>query len=267
VTERTARDVFEKKATFAKWDDDYYTPIAERFYDAAIPAMLTDLGVTPGALVLDAGCGPGVHAIRAAKAGAKVRAIDFSATALAEAAARVERAGVASAVTLEQADLTALPFDDGAFRAIFSWGVIIHIPEVDRALKELARILGVGGRLAFYVLNGSALDPKIERLARTVLGRPQPKEERLALGTRTWFDSGGEMLCLWRFDVDALTRRMAELGLVLRARRAGELSELQRRLRGRPRAMLQRINNVYARAGLPARLATANLLVFERPAG
>lgn len=262
--ERSSREVFEKKETFAKWDADYYTPIAERYYDMAVPAMLRDLGVTPGERVLDAGCGPGVHAIRAAKAGMMVHAIDFSATALEEAAARIARAGVTSSVTIEQADLTALPFGDGSFRAIFSWGVIIHIPEVDRALSELARILTRGGRIALYVLNRSALDPKIESFARFLLRRPPPAQERLALGTRTWFNLDGETLCLWRFDITALTRRMAELGLVLRGRRAGEFSEMQLRFRGPTRAVLQQFNNFYATAGLPARFAIANLLVFEK---
>ena len=36
------------------------------------------LGTKPGDTVLDAGCGPGVHAIRAARAGLKVKAIDIS---------------------------------------------------------------------------------------------------------------------------------------------------------------------------------------------
>ncbi len=265
MTER-ARNVFEKEATYATWDDDYYTPITELYYDRQIARMLEDLRVEPGVRVLDAGCGPGVHAIRVARAGFPVHAIDFSGVALKEAAARIERAGVSSSVTLEQADLTALPFPDAAYRAIFSWGVVIHIPEVDRALRELARVLAPGGRLALYVANGAALDPKVEWLARALLRRPQPPSDRLPLGVRRWYTLHGERLCLWGFDIPALTRRLAELGLVAVRRRAGELSDFQRRARGPLRSALQRANNVYARLGLPPQMATANLLVFEKRA-
>src|SRR5437762_13401015 len=106
-------DVFAKADTFAGWDDDYYTPVSLRYYDLQFQRLLADLQVAPGATVLDAGCGPGVHAIRAANAGYRVHAIDFSTVALDEARRRVAAAGVADAVTFEQADPTSLPFADG----------------------------------------------------------------------------------------------------------------------------------------------------------
>ena len=89
---------FELRETVDAWDSDYYHPIAESYYDSAVLDMLARLGAKPGDTVLDAGCGPGVHAIRAAKAGLKVIAIDFSETMLAEARRRVERAGVGNCV-------------------------------------------------------------------------------------------------------------------------------------------------------------------------
>src|SRR5262249_33692703 len=47
--------VFERPATIESWDRDYYHPIAERYYDRAIPEMLRLMEVEPGARVLDAG--------------------------------------------------------------------------------------------------------------------------------------------------------------------------------------------------------------------
>jgi 2-polyprenyl-3-methyl-5-hydroxy-6-metoxy-1,4-benzoquinol methylase len=98
--------VFEQAGTIEKWDRDYYHPIAERYYDHAIPAMLCLMGVPKGATILDAGCGPGVHSIRAAHAGCKVTAIDVSEAMLREARSRVAAAGVAPAVEFRQEDLT-----------------------------------------------------------------------------------------------------------------------------------------------------------------
>jgi SAM-dependent methyltransferase len=239
-------DVFAKPDTFAGWDVDYYTPIAQRYYDRQVARMLGLLRVPPGGLVLDAGCGPGVHAIRAARAGCRVQAIDISAVALRQAAARVAQAGVAERVTFEQADLTFLPFGDGSYRYIFSWGVLIHIPGVGQALAELARVLASGGRLAMYVLNRAALDPKLEWCIRALRRKPQPDSETLPLGTRTWYVLHGERLCVWRFDTAALRRYLARLGLQCVARWPGVLTEAQRRLRGRPRDALLWLNNLYA---------------------
>src|SRR5580700_8886738 len=106
--------VFEQAGTIEKWDRDYYHPIAERYYDRAIPAMLYLMGVPKGATILDAGCGPGVHSIRA---GCKVTAIDVSE----EAQSRVAAAGVAPAVEFRQEDLTKLSFPDDFYRYVFSW--------------------------------------------------------------------------------------------------------------------------------------------------
>jgi 2-polyprenyl-3-methyl-5-hydroxy-6-metoxy-1,4-benzoquinol methylase len=73
-------EVFEARSTVEEWDEDYYHPIALKLYDWAVLDMLKMMEVEAGATVLDAGCGPGVHSIRAAKAGYHVCAIDISNT-------------------------------------------------------------------------------------------------------------------------------------------------------------------------------------------
>ena len=134
--------VFELEQTVESWDHDYYHPIALRFYDAAVEDMLRHMGVRPGDEVLDAGCGPGEHSVRAARFGAKVQAIDISSTMLAHAAERVAAAGFADKVRLEQADLTQLHLPDASVDFAFSWGVIIHIPKegAEQAFSHLARV-------------------------------------------------------------------------------------------------------------------------------
>src|SRR3982751_1782818 len=56
--------VFEAKATVVRWNDDYYHPIALKFYDSAIADMLRRMAVPKGSKVLDAGRGAGVRSIR-----------------------------------------------------------------------------------------------------------------------------------------------------------------------------------------------------------
>ena len=111
--------VFEAETTVEKWDTDYYTRISLKFYDRAVSDMLAAMQVPPGAEVLDAGCGPGVHSIRVASKGYKVHAIDISETMLKHAKERVARAGLSGSVRFSQMDLTHLDLANGSVPMLF----------------------------------------------------------------------------------------------------------------------------------------------------
>jgi SAM-dependent methyltransferase len=256
--------VFELQRTIDAWDSDYYHPIAERYYDRAVPRMLELLGAKRGDTVLDAGCGPGVHAIRAVRAGLKVTAIDISESMLAEARRRVERAGAGVSVEFAREDLTRLSFPDGAFRHVFSWGVIIHIRNIERALDELVRIVAPGGRLALYVTNAAAWDHKLEAAARFLIRKPLKGLERLPMGPGMWYDWQGDRLWVWRIDARALTRYLEAHGMKRIARVGGEFSEIQHKVRDPLRRLLLYANNLAYRLGVPPGPASSNLFVFEK---
>lgn len=256
--------VFEDRATLESWDHDYYNPISDRYYDRAISTMLLLMGAQPGERILDAGCGPGVHAVRAARGGFRVCAIDISQTMLQEAQGRVAAAGLSSAIEFRQEDLTRLTFPDASFRYVFSWGVIIHIREVERALDELARIIEPGGKLALYVTNSGSLDGKVESLLRFLLRKPLVGQECLRLGNGIWYEMHGQRLWLWRFHIAELERELKARGLHLTHRMIGEFSEIQHRVSGPLRRTLLRLNNLCYRLGIPPGPAVGNLLVFEK---
>jgi len=256
--------VFEQPATLESWDNDYYHPLAEQYYDEAIVTMLKLMEVKVGATVLDAGCGPGVHSVRVAREGHRVCAIDISQTMLDEAKSRVSRSGLASQVEFRQEDLTKLSFPDASFGYVFSWGVIIHIRSVERALDELCRIVQPGGRLALYVTNNSSWDGRLEALARIVLRKREMGREEHKLGSGIWYEMHGEKLWVWRFNIPELISQLEDRGMHFRHRVIGEFSEIQRRVRGPFRKALLRLNNRLYRLKFPPGPAVANLLVFEK---
>jgi SAM-dependent methyltransferase len=255
--------VFEAQATVDSWDRDYYHPTAERFYDRAIPKMLDLMGASGS--VLDAGCGPGVHSIRAAKHGLRVQAIDISETMLSQAAQRARAAGVSGKITFQQADLTRLDIPAASVQHAFCWGVLMHVHQIEKALTELARIIKPGGSLALYVTNQAALDNKIETLARTTLGK-RTEKERHRLGPGTWYEMHGERLWVRQFHVPNLIRHMGGLGFRRTERLAGELSEIQRRL-PTGRGPLLMLNNLWFSLQLPASPAIGNILIFRKHGG
>ena len=118
---------------------------------------LTELGLHPGALVLDAGAGFGRHAFELARRGYRTVAIDRAAdemeATLATLAAMAETGEVEekNVVGVLRGDATALPFPDGFFDAVITSEVLEHIPDDTGALAELRRILRRGGLLAVTV--------------------------------------------------------------------------------------------------------------------
>lgn len=90
--------------------------------------------------VLEVGCGTGEFAQRMLGAlDAEVIAIDLSPRMVDLARER--------GIEAQLGDVQRLAFDDGAFDVVFAGWMLYHVPELDRALAEVARVLAPGGRL------------------------------------------------------------------------------------------------------------------------
>ena len=96
-----------------------------------------------GASVLDAGCGAGRFAEVALSLGAEVFALDYSGAV----DACWKNSGPHPRLHVFQADVYAAPFQEGCFDCVYSFGVLQHTPNPEKALKSLARQVKPGGRL------------------------------------------------------------------------------------------------------------------------
>ena len=102
-----------------------------------------------GATVLDIGCGAGTDLLLAARqTGPTGRAIGVDMT---EAMRRRASQGAARAelnhVQVRDGDATHLPVDDASVDIVISNGVLNLVPEKQRAVAEIARVLKPGGRV------------------------------------------------------------------------------------------------------------------------
>src|ERR1700678_4065059 len=116
------------------------------------------LGVQPGDLLLDLGCGFGRHAFEAARRGADVIALDAGrdeVEGVKDMFAAMVSAGDRAAAPLHavavQGDALRLPFPDAAFDRVICSEVLEHIPDDLGAMGELARVLKPGGTMAITV--------------------------------------------------------------------------------------------------------------------
>ena len=113
--------------------------------------------VGPGDRVLDMGCGGGRHAFALYRRGADVVALDRGDADLVEVetmfeAMRLEGEVPAGArAGTVRGDAYALPFDDDSFDAVVAAEVLEHLPEDERAMAELVRVLRPGGQIAVTV--------------------------------------------------------------------------------------------------------------------
>ena len=115
------------------------------------------LGLQPGELVLDLGCGFGRHAYEVLRRGARVVACDMAIPELREVrntyAAMVDAGEIDAdaGATASAGDATRLPFPDHTFDRIIASEVLEHVPDDHAAMAELTRVLKPGGVLAATV--------------------------------------------------------------------------------------------------------------------
>src|SRR5687767_11403065 len=122
-----------------QWDRVRDELFGDRFHLAALPAF-ADSEWTVG----DLGCGTGQLTAALAPFVRHVIAVDASAAML--QAARKRLHGLEN-VEFRRGDLEALPIDDARLDAATLALVLHHLPEPDRALAEVARVLKPHGRL------------------------------------------------------------------------------------------------------------------------
>jgi ubiquinone/menaquinone biosynthesis C-methylase UbiE len=133
---------------------EYFDEVEARkyFVEPHIPAF-AEFERWKGKRVLEVGCGIGTDSINFARTGALLTAVDLSSESLHIAAQRAEVMGVGERIRFLQAnaeELTASVTDE-PFDLVYSFGVIHHTPQPERALAEMRALMAPGGSLKLMV--------------------------------------------------------------------------------------------------------------------
>src|SRR5262245_59258120 len=104
--------------------------------------------------MLDVGCGTGNRTIPVAKhyGVAELVGVDHSAPSLAVASQVAKEEGLDSFTPVES-DVFNIPFPDGTFDVVVSWGVLHHTGDPLRGFRELVRLCKPGGYVGIYLYN------------------------------------------------------------------------------------------------------------------
>ncbi len=108
------------------------------------------VGAKAGETGLDVGCGAGHLACELAQdvaPGGRIVAVDRSPDSINATKARIAREGLERLVEAQTGEATALAFADESFDFVVATQVYCHVPDVERAIREAARVMRKGGRL------------------------------------------------------------------------------------------------------------------------
>jgi ubiquinone/menaquinone biosynthesis C-methylase UbiE len=127
-------------------EPEFYDQV-ERRRDELEPhiASFADFEGARGKRLLEIGVGLGTDFIRFARAGAELTGVDLTERAVGLVRKRLELEGLDA--DLRVADAENLPFEDGVFERVYSWGVLHHTPDTERAVREAIRVLEPGSNL------------------------------------------------------------------------------------------------------------------------
>ncbi len=141
--------------------------------------------------VLDVGCGPGdllYNMARRLDGWGRLVGVDPSAGMVAKATRQASELPVQFAV----GDAQDLPFSTASFDVVMARHMLYHVPDIDRAIAEAARVLRRGGRF-LAVTNSADTMPEYWTLRQKVAARfpaavlPQETPERFSLENATPF--------------------------------------------------------------------------------
>jgi len=124
----------------------------------------------PGSHVLEVGCGIGLDSAQMARHGLRVTAMDLTHVGARTANDRAVANGWDARYLC--ADGEHLPFPDGTFDYVYSFGVMHHAPDTQRCIDEALRVLVPGGQALIMLYHRRSLNEAVHRLLRV------PFEER-----------------------------------------------------------------------------------------
>jgi ubiquinone/menaquinone biosynthesis C-methylase UbiE len=135
---------------------EYFDQIEDYRYKVYARWMKADLPFSDykGKRLLEIGCGTGTDLLQFARNGADVTGVDLTPRSIEIARKRFEVYGLRGQFLL--ADAENLAFPDESFDAVYSFGVLHHTPDTQKAIGEVHRVLKPGCTATIMLYNKSS---------------------------------------------------------------------------------------------------------------
>jgi ArsR family transcriptional regulator len=136
------------------------------------------LRLLPPMTIADLGAGDGSFSLLLAQSATKVIAVDASDKMLEVGREQAARHGIEN-VEFRQGDMEELPIEDGTVDLVFFSQSLHHALHPERAVKEAARILRLGGRIVILDLAKHRFEEARELYADQWLGFSESELEKI----------------------------------------------------------------------------------------
>lgn len=135
-----------KHASSSEGSREYFAEVQQRRYELEpfIP-LYARFDQSTDQRVLEIGVGLGTDFVQFVRAGARATGVDITEHSVRLVRERLKLEGLDAEVLV--ADAERLPFTDGQFDVVYSWGVLHHTADPDAAIRCALRMLRPGGRL------------------------------------------------------------------------------------------------------------------------
>jgi 2-polyprenyl-3-methyl-5-hydroxy-6-metoxy-1,4-benzoquinol methylase len=177
-----------------------------------------------GARMLDAGCGPALrHSIEFARMGFRVDAIDGAIPAVESACRVAEEMAAETPITVWRDNLLKLSAASNTYDFVLCAHVLMHVPEIGRAIEELLRALKPGGWLLVVENNSKSFQEFVRNRLKIQFANPSLEPEGNVYPVHT---SNGEDYIARQLNVGWFLEFCARRGARLEKRWAREFTEL-----------------------------------------
>ena len=163
-----------ENALAAKFTRDYFEQLeTHRYFDQPYIHAFAQFTRYRGKRVLEVGFGPGTDFIQWLRAGAQVSGIDLTQEALDHLRHGIEIYGLPEPESIRVADAENLPFENDGFDLGYSFGVLHHSPNTEKAISELVRVVKPGGEIKIMLYNRRSIYAIRQWIKRALLrGKP-----------------------------------------------------------------------------------------------
>lgn len=140
--------------------DHYMRKSRKHFEDAQkdnepIASRFIQYDYLRGKQVLDIAIGFGWSTVEMARNGGNVTGIDLTSRAIEVTQKHLNLRGLNANVLMM--DAQQMEFPDASFDYVLAWGCLMHMPDTEKALSEIYRVLKPGGRATAYMYNKNSV--------------------------------------------------------------------------------------------------------------
>ena len=161
----------ESSSTFTRASAAYERVMVPAVFGPWAKDLLDTVALAPGMRVLDVACGTGIVArLAAPQVGPAGWVVGLDTNEAMLAVAHAQPAPIGAQIEWRQGDATKLPFPDEQFDRVLCQHGLQYLPDRTLALREMKRVLVLGGRLALSVFSQSIGHQIFEHTAAQFVG-------------------------------------------------------------------------------------------------